>query len=246
MHFIYEFKNRIILICFMQFALFCVCYNYKEPLCFLFANKLLIVNKNFYFLSTNLIELFNTYLSIINFFNLQFLIIYACYYFFVFLLPGLYFKEIVFLTKFLLILIFILNLTLLITFCITIPCVFSLFANFNKASLLTNNFFHFEIKITDYLHLIKRLYYAALFCLINTAILILIKTNFFFCLASLTKWKKIYYFNFLIFSTAIAFEITTNALLLFFFLFMFELFLLIMLITKKIRKKQDLNLRLLK
>lgn len=245
MNFIYEFKNRIILIINLQLILFCVCYHYKETLCFLIVNNIILINKNFYFLSTTLVELFNTYLNIINFFILQFLIVYGYYYLFVFFIAGLFKKEIIFLKKLLFNLIFTIILTTIVTFLITMPFVFFLFSTLNKMAVLKNNLLHFEVKILNYFQLFKNMYYANFFCLFSMKIFVFIEINFLFSLTYLTKCKKIYYFCFFLVSNILAFDLITNVLVFFFVLLAFELFLLMFLIKKNLkkRKKQDLNLR---
>ena len=69
-----ELKNRIILLILCWLSSFCTCYSYKEILLFLFIKPSLNLTSKFnkiYFISTNITEIFNTYINLAIFISNQ-------------------------------------------------------------------------------------------------------------------------------------------------------------------------------
>jgi sec-independent protein translocase protein TatC len=90
-----EIKNRVFLILFSYLFTILICYFYKETVLFLSIKpSLSLINKSsFYFISTNLTEIFTTYIQLSCFVSNQFLIFFILYHILFFLAPGLYYFE---------------------------------------------------------------------------------------------------------------------------------------------------------
>ena len=90
-----ELKNRLFFLGFSWFATVFTCYKYKETLLYLLvkANKELFDKTSFYFITTNLTDMFSVYIKICCFVSNQLLVMYLLYHFLVFISPGLYYTE---------------------------------------------------------------------------------------------------------------------------------------------------------
>ena len=97
-----EIKNRFIILFFAVSSLIFVSFHYKEIILFLILKPSLIVNANFglyYFIFTDVTEVFSVYIKVILFLVLQIATIFLCYHFVSFLSFALFEKEYLFLTK---------------------------------------------------------------------------------------------------------------------------------------------------
>lgn len=96
-----ELKNRFILLFLSWVSVIFVSYFYKETLLFLFIEPdYLFITFNIkspfsYFIFTDIFEIFSVYIQLILFVSLQVLFIFLLYHFFVFLIPGLFFLNII-------------------------------------------------------------------------------------------------------------------------------------------------------
>lgn len=75
------------------------CYLFKETLLYLFIKLTLNYDNNnsFYFLTTNITEVFIAYINLSYFITNQIIILFICYQVFIFITPGLYKFEYVYL-----------------------------------------------------------------------------------------------------------------------------------------------------
>ena len=148
-----EIKNRIILITFSWiFALF-IAYNNKKQLLFLtfYSNNKIYLDKNFYFITTDITDLLASYLTISYFLTNQLILIYALYNIIIFLAPGLYNFEYNKIKTKLKIILFIICFCFLFTNCSLLPTFWNFFSNY----IITNDNVpvYFEAKITEYIYL---------------------------------------------------------------------------------------------
>jgi Sec-independent protein secretion pathway component TatC len=91
-----EMKNRFFLLCITWLSILFVSYVYKETLLFTVIQPNLSLNyykDNFYFIFTNILEVFIVYLKLILFLSLQISFIYLFYHIFIFLSSGLFYLE---------------------------------------------------------------------------------------------------------------------------------------------------------
>ena len=86
-----EIKNRLILLFLGWLSTVLVSYTFKETL--LFIITLQKINNKFYFIFTNVTEIFSAYTALIIFTGNQVLILYLCYHIIIFVTLGLYKSE---------------------------------------------------------------------------------------------------------------------------------------------------------
>lgn len=88
-----EIKHRSILLILSGISTFIISYYYKEIILFLLVKSNLKMSENFYFITTNITEMLFIYIKLAYFNSFQFLCLFCIYHVFLFLMPGLYFKE---------------------------------------------------------------------------------------------------------------------------------------------------------
>lgn len=193
-----EIKNRFFLFLITTLSVVFTVYTYKEILIFI-----LCVNKPFFFIHTNITEIFSTYMKLVLFLTNQICFIYFFFHIFIFLTPGLYKNEYKLLITFFYIssvafifAIFFLNLVLL-------PLSFEFFLSFQNSIISKSLNFYFEAKIENYFYFYITLYYICQFyCQLFIFLL-----NFFYYydnkLEKVMLFRKLFYFLFccLFFST---------------------------------------------
>lgn len=232
-HFFIEIKYRFILIFYVWFYISILCYYYKEYL-YLFLINILIFSTNipifYYFILTNITEVFKIYFKVIEFFNLQVTFIYFIYHFFMFLIPALYKKE--FYTYknyiFILFICWVSNI-LFITFLI-FPLTWSFFESFQF--LLTTQNFSFEVKIYEFIIFFIEIYFLMQFYFLSSVFTFFLFKNI-YNKYYVKKFRKFYYFLFILLILSLIEEITTQLMLWLVFCFFYELFLFINLFTNK-------------
>ena len=99
LNYILEIKNRIILLLFTWSTVFLICYRYKEIMLYIiikpsFSNNILSNVNNIYFITTNITEIFNTYINIANIFSNKICLLFFLMHFIIFIKKGLYQNEI--------------------------------------------------------------------------------------------------------------------------------------------------------
>ena len=164
--YIKEIKNRIFLILFSYLFSIIVCYLYKEAILFLLIKpSLSLVNKApFYFISTNLTEIFTTYIQLARFVSTQFSIFFILYHILFFLAPGLYDFEYKKIKSILLIFICFWLIGFMILNFLILPRTCEFFMSFqdnvnNQAINL-----YFEAKIVEYVNFYVNVYFI---CVLN-------------------------------------------------------------------------------
>ena len=197
-----EIRNRVLFIAICWISVFIVSYCYKEILLFLLV-KLSVKESElvyFYFIATNLTDVFNTYLDMSYFISFQVSLLITIYNFLSFLSPGLFtyeYKKIIYFIKtffgFTLLGLYLLNFQV-------IEYLFKFFLSFNEKSY-TNLEVFFEFKITEYLQFYKSIYYTVIL-LSQFFVLIFVfidhtsnKTKF------VLTTRKFFYLTFLLVST---------------------------------------------
>ena len=227
-----EIKNRVALSIATWILAMVVCYVYKNVLLFLLlkVNFKLYNLKVFYFITTNIIDVFSVSLSIGSFISFHCLIIVTLYHFFSFIIPALFnfeynkLKVIVF-TCFLF---FYVSISTFHFYILPFLCDF--FLTFQK-SCSVNIFF--ESKITEYFNFYKSLYVlivliGQLFSVMLVNLLLITEKVLF-----LRKFRKIIYLGFVFISTVITPpDVFSQVLLSFFFIVNYELFIFNILIIK--------------
>ena len=218
--YILELKNRVFLICLSWVTTVFVCYNYKKTLLYLLIklNSKMFNSDSFYFITTNLTDVFSVYVKLSCFLSNQFLCIYFFYHCLVFIAPGLYYTEYKnLITIFYLSICF--NFTGIYLFnSYFLPYIWEFFLSYLNNSLDNSPNIFFEIQITEYLLFYIKFYY---FLILFSQLFLFI----FVCLILITDkvntikiTRKIIYTIFLILSTLITPPDVISQLILTFFL----------------------------
>lgn len=198
-----EIKNRTLLILLTWLSVLTICYCFKESLLFVFinSNKYSIETEATpYFIFTDVSEIFYVYLHLIFFLANQITVLMLLYHSLMFLTLGLYKFEYIHLRSAfkLFFLAWVCSIILLKE--LVIPLSWSFFLSFQKTTLQPICFF-FEARIMEYLTYFINLYYV---CLINCqvfAVLTFFLNNFSNNTKTIKKFRKLFYFIFIIFST---------------------------------------------
>jgi len=229
-----ELKNRFILLLLTVISTFLISYWYKEIILFLVVNPSYQNSanlNNFYFIFTDVIEIFYVYLQLSWFICFQFLFLYIIYHLVIFFSPALFFKEFKFLSEvssfIFLIWIFLIN---LLNFLI-IPLFWDFFLSFQgaKDDYVIN--LHFEAKLMEYLYFYFNLYYLFMSYLNIFVIMFFLFYHVIENLRLLKKIRKIVYFTLILVSTFLSPpDIISQFMLSFFTIFIYEFLFFILLI----------------
>lgn len=203
-----EIRNRIFLTAICGLSTILVSYFYKEVLLFIVVEPCTFNQSQnnyniYYFIFTNITDLFLVYLKLVTFVTLQLLIPYIVLHIFSFLTPALYYKEYeTYVTFIRLSFIFWFVSWILLNY-ITIPVTWIFFSNFQN--LVSSKFIdiHFEAKLDEYLDFYVSMYYICVFyCQIFATLVFLLSLNF--SLKAIKNFRKLYYFIFVMLSTLIS------------------------------------------
>lgn len=159
-YYFFEVKNRIILMLLCWVISLIVAYINKETVLFLIvkSNSAIYFNKSFYFIATNLTEIFSVYLDLSYFVAFQLTLFFCMFQVKSFLLPALYYNE---RRKFVFIYrtcIFFLLLSYIFLNQIVLPFCWDFFLSFFSNSNCSITIF-LEIKVTEYLIFYISIYY---------------------------------------------------------------------------------------
>lgn len=224
-----EIKNRIILLLINFISTIIIIYYYKETILFVIIHLNKPSNLTFfYFIFTNITEILSVYLNLIKFLSSQILILYIIYNIFIFLSPALFEPE-YFKIKFILQAITAVWLiSVILTNYIIMPSSWNFFLSFQNLNFYFINF-HFEAKLNEFFFLFIYFYYI---CLFYSQFLLLIYLFFNYHNNSLKikKFRKLCYYCFVIFSTVITIDITTQICISFIIILIYELLIISFLI----------------
>lgn len=228
--YLFEIKNRVLLLLLCYFSIILTTYYYKEILLFIIIKpKYLFDNSDFfYFIFTDVTEIFYVYFKLIFFLSFQVTTLMLLYHFFLFIGAGLhkfefkYFKLMVILSN------FINYISLIFAYFFIIPLSWNFFLSFQD--LFQNKSFtiHFEIKLIEYFNFYISLYYICglyfqIFILFFFIVYYFYNNNY----KNIKKFRKIFYFGFIIFSTFLCPEIISQILVSFLFIIFYEVFMLL-------------------
>lgn len=236
-----EIKNRVLLILLAWSLTMFICYLYKSVLLFLLIkiNSKLYNLELFYFISTNVSDVFSVCLKIAYFISYHCLIILTIYHFLMFLSSGLFkseyfiFKLLIFNSLFLFFLsIFFFHLCIL-------PILWDFFLIFQEKCGV--NVF-FESKITEYVSFYTETYILVTlisqFFAIIVFRLLIVKDKIFFIINS----RKLIYISFIVISTIITPpDVVSQLCVIFCLSFFYESVVLILLIRKHLVYNSQFN-----
>lgn len=190
------------LLLFTWVSLLIVCYDFKEPLLFIFIDSNKYYNNMPYFIFTNVDEIFYVYLRLILFIANQITIIMALYHGLMFLTLGLYYSEYKQLKLILKIFIITWLCSIILLRKIIMPFSWSFFLSFQE----TNNHlqpasFFFEARILEYFDYFTNFYYL---CVMNCQLLtlsVLFLNKISKETGTIKTFRKLFYLVFILFST---------------------------------------------
>ena len=237
--FILEIKNRFFLLLITWTSIIAVSYFYKEVLLFLitrshsFCNLVEVSSSAFYFIFTDVTEIFSVYLQLIFFLSFQVVFLHLIYHCFSFFAPATFKFEYHYSVK-----IFKIGLSLwffsiiLINFFI-VPFTWNFFLSFPVSASTYSINLHFEARLSEYLSFYMSLYYTCLFYLQAFVF------GFFFLSYNridekhINKFRKLYYYCFVLLSTLLSPpDIFSQILISFFVIYFYEILLLSILFKK--------------
>lgn len=201
-----EIKNRLILVVFAVMCVLLISYFYKEILLFLLLKPSLTNSLNFklfYFIFTDVTEVFSVYLKIISFIIAQVFLVFSIFQIFSFFSLALFMKEYLFLIKLLKMSFVVWSFSFLLSSFFLIPLSWEFFFCFQN--IVSSKFIpiHFEPKINEYITFCILLYSISMFYFQILFILVFVISYFNSNIKIIKKYKKLYYYSFIIFSTLI-------------------------------------------
>ena len=239
-----EIRNRLLLLLLTWLSTILISYLYKEILLFSIVQPNIVFNFSngstfFYFIFTNVTEIFSVYLQLVLFLSFQIFILCVFYHMFNFLSPSLFNSEYFYLNLIFKTIVVVWIFSVILLSYILVPLTWNFFLSFQDLTKAYSFNLHFEAKLDEYLNFYIELYYlSVLYCQIFTILLLfLIHTNT--NIKVIRKFRKLNYYFFVILSTLISppdilsqvlISITTIALyevLIFIFMFRASLILLI-------------------
>lgn len=201
--YIKEFKNRLLLLLFCWLSTFIITYYYKEIFLFEILKSTLsqtsVLLNNFMF--TNVTELFSTYFDLTIFISNQVLITYSFYNLIAFLAPGLYYYEYKILKNLYHMVIVFWWASLICLNEFLAKFLWNFFLSFQEDLTQKKISIKFEAKISEYLSFFKNLYYYTNLQFQFFIVLILVLNYFGNTKEKLKKFRKVFYFLFLLIAT---------------------------------------------
>jgi sec-independent protein translocase protein TatC len=213
--YLFEIKNRVLLLILLWIFVGLVCYYYKEVLLFSFIKSFICLNSDlFYFIFTNVTEIFFVYFNIITFISFQIACWYLIYHIFVFLSPALFRNEHQYLDFFFKLLTFFFFISFVLSNYVLIPLTWHYFLSFKPIFFAKS--VYFEARLSEYLNFYINVYsFGFVYCQIFSVLFFFLsdiysKKSF----IKIKKFRKLYYYVFVIFSTLVSPpEVITQAIM---------------------------------
>lgn len=234
-----EIKNRFFFVLILLISVLFMSYIYKEILLFLVIKPFSVkdINANldiFYFIFTDLTEILSVYLKLISFIAVQLTIFNVSYHCFIFFSPALFKKEYNFVSTLVITCFTIWLFSLIIVNYYIIPLSWQFFFSFQ--SMISTKFIslHFEPKIKEYLNFCLSIYYNVILYSQLFALLFIINLNYNYNnIKLIKKYRKFYYFIFVVFSTCVSPpDILSQLIISFGLIFVYEFSIIIFIIKK--------------
>lgn len=222
-----ELKNRFLILLFSYICTFLITYLYKEILLFTLIDVNLIV---YSFIVTNIIEIFSVYIDLLICINFQIIFLFLCYHVFVFLSYAFLKTEYYYTIFFIKLIILSWLTSLLLASYLIIPMTWNFFLDFQNLLLNQSFDLYFEPKLDEYLTFCISLYYI---CTIYFQVFLTFLLIFSYMIKNVKRFRKLYYFGFVIFSTLISPPDIISQIFISCFLILFYESLLVFFIFKK-------------
>lgn len=180
-----------------------ICYIYKEILLFLLIELYSDYNtSDFYFIFTNITEVFSVYFELVIFISFQFFLFFILYHAFIFLSPAFFAQEYRYVKVFVSLIYIFWMFSVFLSYYLLVPFAWNFFISFQSVYL--GQSFYFEAKLIEYFKFCVSIYS---FCFIYCQIFPFLMCFFFDIYSKkkhIKKFRKIFYYIFAIFATLIS------------------------------------------
>lgn len=227
-----ELKNRLFLLSLLYLSTITILYYYKEVILFLIVQpkwKTSTEISLYYFIFTDVTEIFSVYIQLILFISFQIFMLFFFYQLYIFLIPALFKLEYFYFKSFIKIISLTWFFSLIISNYYIIPFSWDFFLSFQHLIIDKSFNIHFEAKLNEYFSFYISFYYICFFYFQFSVLL-------FFCLQyvnkdlkNIKKFRKLYYFCFVLLSTFLCPDFLTQLLLSVILIFCYEVLLLLFL-----------------
>jgi sec-independent protein translocase protein TatC len=235
-----EIKNRIFLVTLTYCSLFIITYYYKEILLiliiksnYLFTNNKTNIN---HFIFTDVTEIFFLYFKLVFFISFQTTFFFFVYHTFIFFTYALFKKEYRFLRSLIQISLLTWCVSAYVSTNIIIPLTWDFFLSFqnlfSKPDIIK---LHFEAKIVEYFNFYTSFYFMCELYFQSVIFIFFIFHYYNINFKIIRKFRKIFYFYFLILATFLTPDVISQIFLVALLIFAYEIFIFIFLIIKKLR-----------
>lgn len=227
-----EIKNRFFLLFLTYSFTIAASYYCKDTLLFLIINPRFQINykkdKLFYFIFTDVTEVFSIYLKLIIFISFQVSLLYTIYHVFIFFSPALFKTEFKRLKVLLIFLFLIWLISGLLAHFMVIPVSWNFFLSFQNLILDESFNLYFEAKLSEYFYFYTSFYYICSFYFQSFFLLFYFLT---YTNVSIKKFRKLYYFGFVLLATFLCPDFITQIILSLTCIAIYEIFLFTFLFT---------------
>jgi sec-independent protein translocase protein TatC len=226
--YIIEFKNRLFFLLVLYLSTSISLYTYKEILLFLIVKPNLKQNCQYslvYFIFTDVMEIFSVYIQLILFITFQFLVLFIIYHVYMYFIPAMFKKEYLYMKSVIRVIFCSWFFSVIISNYYIIPFSWDFFLSFQK--FITDKSFniHFEAKLSEYFYFYISFYNICFFYFQFSVVI-------FFCLQhvnkklrNIKKFRKLYYFCFVLLATLLCPDFLTQILLSTVLIFVYEILL---------------------
>ena len=228
-----EIKNRLFLLFISYLFILLVSYLYKETLLFLVVQpKYKLINNKitlFYFIFTDVTEIFSVYVQLIMFISFQFLILYLIYHSFIFFIPSLFKSEYSYVNLVIKTIIIVWCFSAIIANYYIIPITWDFFLSFQNFISDKSFNIHFEAKLIEYFYFYISFYYICCFYFQFSVLIFFILHYINTEINNIKKFRKLYYFSFVMLATFLCPDFLTQLLLSIILIVIYEVLIIIFL-----------------
>lgn len=236
LYYLFEIRNRLIFLSFCWIISVVVAYSNKETLLFLIvkSNAAVYYDKSFYFIATNITDLFSMYIELSYFIALQVTFIFGVFQLKSFLLPALYPGERKRLVLIYRICLFFWICSIIFLNRLVLPFCWEFFSSFFSTSNSSVTIF-LEVKVTEYLFFYMTTYYVTILLSQGFVLLFLFLNAQKEKLMFVRTTRKSFYFIFFLLATVITPpDVTSQLFLGSTFIIIYEVIIIVTVVLKNL------------
>lgn len=213
----FEIKNRLFLLFLTYSSISIIFYYYKEILLFLVTTPCQPYQykkyETFYFIFTDVTEVFSVYINLIIFMSFQIILIFFSYHTFVFVSSALFKHEYKYLKLMMKTIVVVWQISFFFSNCIIIPLTQFFFLSFQFLIMEKSFNLYFEAKLSEYICFYINSYYTCVFYFQFFAAMLFVFNYIIVRIKNIKKFRKAYYVSLIFFSTIISPDFLTQTLL---------------------------------